>query len=137
MSGNSLTLNLKRSKLIGRYMRYIYIYIKRNWFFKAFTREYGMFFLEHSSKTFLLKFVATTKLRLFFNFNGFACLWTIQKRVFYLKQCLIDFPSKKRIRNIIKTNLFKILLDFLRDICYKKNKIKIILFVYFKRFSNK
>lgn len=46
-------------------------------------------------------------------------------RVFYLKQCLIDFPSKKRIRNIIKTNLFKILLDFLRDICYKKIKLKL------------
>lgn len=43
-------------------------------------------------------------------------------RVFYLKQ----FNSqKKSIRNIIKTNLFKILLDFLRDICYKKIKLKL------------
>lgn len=54
-------------------------------------------------------------------------------RVFYLnlKQCLI-VKYKKYYKN-----LFKILLGFLRDICYKKNKIKIILFVYFKRYSNK
>lgn len=58
----------------------------------------------------------------------------------YTETCILletVFNSqKKSIRNIIKTNLFKILLDFC-DICYKKNKIKIILFVYFKRFSNK